>query len=147
VHLHSYSSAARAELRSHALCEASDDLRKEIKQIPSGGKRIAQGYQLVDQRPLTTSKDHTQPTYRVHNKRHPQISDRDWMVDLVPRLSESHLAWGFTTFTSSLTPTSMQSYSLAFSRKAILALQKYSIAVWYARHTILLPRGHHHHRN
>ena len=77
----------------------------------------------MDQRPLTTSKDHTQPTYRVHNKRHPQISDRDWMVDLVPRLSESHLAWGFTTFTSSSTPTSMQSYSLAFSRKAIPALR------------------------
>jgi hypothetical protein len=35
VHLHSYS-AARAELRSHTLCEASDDLWKEIKYHPTG---------------------------------------------------------------------------------------------------------------
>ena len=45
--------------------------------------------------------------------------------------------WGFARFTISSIPTSLQSYSLAFSRNTIPALPNNSIAVWNGRNTVL----------
>jgi len=125
-----YSLAVTHELRRHAMKQLTISGRKSntIRREENCWRLSTCGPQTPSQPPMITPNRLTAYTINAALRGQTEIG---W-----PNLFRGFLndTWGFAKFTISSTSTSMQSYSLVFFRKAIPALQKYSIALlWHTR--------------